>query len=202
MFVNKIWKTTEDVKIPISLVRQYLFCPRIPYYTFILGIKPSIPLWVKQGTDFHNNEVRLFKRRVLNKFGINDPNVNYELSLESKTLKLYGVCDLALIDKNNGAIVEFKLDKRSLHRGAYIQLAAYSIALEEMYGVTVNTSFFVVGTRCKSIPIKIDQKLRNQLFETVEKMQKILDYGLLPHSSANEVQCGQCEFITRCNDRD
>jgi CRISPR-associated exonuclease Cas4 len=50
--------------LPISLIRQYCFCPRIPYFQELLKLNPKRPQWVKQGEKLHQQQQKVFKHRV------------------------------------------------------------------------------------------------------------------------------------------
>ena len=189
-------------EFPASLVRQYLFCPRIPYFVELLGIKANSPLWVQQGTDHHTREAKLFQRRDLSRFGISDGRVELNTQVSSKRLGVHGVADMAILGRDKGTILEFKLDKRSIHRGAVFQLTCYLIAAAETFGMEFSRGFFVFGTRGKSFSVDIDQKIIDDLERTLDQMREMFAVEILPHSSATAAQCGQCEFIQRCNDRD
>jgi len=57
-------------KIPVYLIRQYLFCPRVVYFLELLNIPKQTPIWVKEGEEFHKSISKLLKRRTLSKFGV------------------------------------------------------------------------------------------------------------------------------------
>lgn len=161
-----------------------------------------MPLWVSQGVAHHEKEKALFGRRKLERFGIEDPEIEFDSVVSSKLLGVHGIADMLLIGKNCTAVLEFKIDHRSLYRGAILQLAAYSIATEETYNTKVPRSYFVVGTRAKVVPIVINEELREKVRMLRFEMGQVFATGLMPNSSAGSAQCGQCEFIARCNDRD
>ena len=45
--------------LPVSYIRQFCFCPRIPFLSVFLEIKPPSPLWVQDGVDFHEKAAML-----------------------------------------------------------------------------------------------------------------------------------------------
>lgn len=61
--------------LPVSYIRQFCFCPRIPFLSVFLEIKPPPPLWVKDGVDFHEKAAMLQKRRKLSKFNLSGKGV-------------------------------------------------------------------------------------------------------------------------------
>ena len=61
--------------LPVSYIRQFCFCPRIPFLSVFLEIKPPSPLWVQDGVDFHEKAAMLQKRRKLSKFNLSGKGV-------------------------------------------------------------------------------------------------------------------------------
>lgn len=49
--------------LPVSYIRQFCFCPRIPFLSVFLEIKPPPPLWVQDGVDFHEKAAMLQKKK-------------------------------------------------------------------------------------------------------------------------------------------
>ena len=54
---------TDSFSVPVSLLRQYAFCPRIPFFYLIRNLHPPFRPWVKQGLGFHEKTQMLAKRR-------------------------------------------------------------------------------------------------------------------------------------------
>lgn len=61
---------TDSFSVPVSLLRQYAFCPRIPFFYLIRNLHPPFRPWVKQGLGFHEKTQMLAKRRNLSRFGL------------------------------------------------------------------------------------------------------------------------------------
>lgn len=58
---------TESSSIPASLLRQYCFCPRIPFFTYVRQLHPPRAPWVEAGVAMHQRIEQLLKRRDLTK---------------------------------------------------------------------------------------------------------------------------------------
>ncbi len=194
----------EYSDIPISLLRQFWFCRRIPFLIQARGLNPPRGPWVKLGTEFHAAVEHLVKRRDLSQLGFAE---KYSLEIEKQVyapqLGIHGVCD-GLITTDSGHLfpIEFKMSqKQSLSNGEIVQLAAYCLAFEEMYDKKIENGFALCGKRTTSILVPITDSLRKQVHKTIHWIKQDFENGLLPDSSSNDKKCCQCEFLNFCADR-
>lgn len=187
--------------IPVSMIRQFVFCPRIPFFLEVAGVKQPIQLWVKQGVDYHQEISTLMKRRSLTKFKLNNPKVHYAPKLKSSTLNIHGIPDALLEDDQEIVPMEFKNRMPKLTKATMQQLMCYGLLAEEWFKKPFKKAFVLVGLSRKIYTITRTKQLETQTVTTLEALRKILDSGTLPDSSASYTQCGQCEFLKYCNDR-
>ena len=187
--------------LPCSILRQFLFCPRIPYFCEVLGIRPPQPLWVKQGVDWHRRQERLSQNRTLSRYGLLCAQRHFQCQLESETLGIHGIADLVLLTDSEVIPVEFKQGSAPLNRGGQIQLTAYGALAEERFKLPFKRSFVLVGDSPKAIAFPDTPDRRADLQTTIARLHQPLDSPLLPESTASLPQCGQCEYLAHCNDR-
>lgn len=194
---------SDDLRsLPISIIRQHAFCPRIPFYNEILGINPSNRLWQKQGLNLHKRQTMLFKRRNLEKFGFKDAYQKHNVSLKSDKYGIHGICDAILFTSDELCPLEFKLESsNNIPKGHVLQLAAYALVAEQQFEKPCYKLFILYGQRGHTMQIDFDEKLKNQVKTTVKQIKQNLQSPLLPHSSASDAQCGQCEYLNFCADR-
>lgn len=72
---------------------------------------------------------------------------------------------------------------------------------EKIYNKKFDLGFISFEKSAKTVPIKIDEKLKNELLNIVEDIIKLIKSEKLPNSSAEDEKCTQCEFLNYCNDR-
>ncbi len=195
-------ETTLSYSLPISLLRQYCFCPRIPYYLELLQIKPSAPLWVQQGGEFHVTMENLLPRRTLHQFGLEGAEIRKNFNVKSERLRIHGILDFLLIADNAVVPLEIKTGSGSPTRGQVMQLAAYGFAAEEMLNKLFSFGFLINGKKGKNYRIERTSELEKDVEITIYNLNRDLHAMLLPESAAKASQCAQCEFISFCNDRD
>jgi CRISPR-associated exonuclease Cas4 len=188
--------------IPISQIRQYSFCPRIPYYQIIQSAPKQNPLWLQQGLDFQSKWEEMQKRRKLTRFGIEEQGkVIKHVLVESNELGIHGVIDFVIEIKGEWIPVEIKRRFSALNEGTLLQLVAYAMAAEEQKQIVVKRGFVYYDNKGKVIEIQISKELREKVKNVILKIQKAVSEELLPESSASIGKCAQCEYLRNCNDR-
>ena len=83
--------------IPINLIRQYKFCPRIVYYNLLTNIKPIYPRQVNLGSDYHELQEEMLKSRKFKKFHIDFEEIISDKYFENENFNICGKVDLAFI---------------------------------------------------------------------------------------------------------
>ena len=187
-------------KIPVNLIRQWCYCPRVVYYMELNDIVIHRPAWVKQGENFHEKERQLWKRRNLSRFNLQEGEVYHNLLLKSEKLPFHGIVDMAIECSDAVYAVEFKLSTKTAKRKDWLQLTAYAMLLEEKF--SKHSRFgFLTGKGNTLYKIKIDKQKRQDVLEIASQINDMLEKGVKPDSSATAVQCCACEYINFCNDR-
>lgn len=187
---------------PVSLIRQYCFCPRIPWYYEYMSLRPATPLWVKQGESHHVKQTMLNRRRNLSRYGLENGRLIHDVHLSDAELGIHGVCDAIIETQDEDYPLEFKLYGQEPTRGQIFQLVAYGILCHRQRARAVTKSFMLYGSKGKTYEVRITPKLIGEVLETVSAMREMIESGYLPASPATAAQCGQCEYLNFCNDRD
>jgi len=186
--------------VPVNLIRQWCYCPRVVYYMELTDIAFHRPAWVKQGEDFHRMETQLWKRRNLSRFNLEKGEVHHNLTLRDDALGLHGIVDMAIETEEAVYAVEFKLSANNKSRGDQLQLAAYAMLLEKHFSRPSPVGFLVGKGKVLHV-IAINTDKRNAVMEMADRIKRMLQLGLKPESSATVAQCCICEYVNFCNDR-
>ena len=188
-------------EIPVSMLRQYLFCPRIPYFLEVLGIVPARPEWVRQGGSYHDRQEIISKNRAFKKFGLSDAIKHFRKPVNSKELGFQGIADLILEMPDEIIPVEFKTSSSRSSRGAIIQLTAYGLIFALSSGKKFEKGFIISGRPAKTHYFEISPKIQDDTRRIMTQLQAMMMTGRMPFSSADINKCSQCEFLNFCNDR-
>ena len=194
-------KSLNTYKLPIHLIRQYLFCPRVVYFLEVLNIPKVSPVWVKEGENHHKKQAELFKRRTLTRFHLEDALFKSNINLSHEDFNFYGICDGLIISNTNIYPIEIKLHGIKPTKAQKMQLIAYGILAEKIYDKKFDLGFILFEKNAKTIPIEIRQSQKEELIQIVDEIIKMIQSEKLPYSSADDEKCTQCEFENYCNDR-
>ena len=190
--------------VPVSLLRQYCFCPRIPYFVLVKGIQPVETPWMKQGESYHEKQTLLNKRRSLERYDLEgNIRIEHRVSLRSELLRLHGICDAILLKNDQPmAIVEFKSRRKAkLNMGEVIQMVAYSMICEVEFGQKFPFGYILSGDKGNVKQVFIRPESKHKVFKIRDALIAQCEDCLLPSSSASSLQCGQCEYLNFCADR-
>jgi len=187
--------------IPINLIRQYKFCPRIVYFNLLTNIKPIFPRQVSLGSDYHDLQNEMIKSRKFKKFHIEYEEVLNDKYFENESLNICGKVDLAFLCKDEIIPCEFKYIDKKPSYSHILQLVGYGLLLQNEYQKQFKTAFIIYSNNMKFYKINITDKHKKDFFETIKKCEQIIKNDILPNSSCDENQCRQCEYLNYCDDR-
>lgn len=186
--------------IPVNLIRQWCYCPRVVYYMELTDVAIHRPIWVQQGEDFHRLEEKLWQRRNLSRFQLDSGKTHHNLVMRDKALGLHGIVDMAIETDEAVYAVEFKLSANNKKRGDILQLTAYAMLLEKHFSKP-SPAGFLAGKGKVLHTIEMDAAGHQDVMKTADAIRHMLQRGLKPESSATVVQCCACEYVNFCNDR-
>ncbi len=187
--------------LPVSLLRQYCFCPRIPYFQELLNLNPPRPAWVRQGEALHRQQEKVFRHRTLQRFNLVQARQEFNVFVNAAELRMHGLIDSVLITPHEIYPLEFKLSGHKPTRGQIIQLTAYAMAAEHHYNLACRHGFMLFEHKGKTHPITFTAEHKAQVKRIRDRILDDLEQSVLPDSSATQAQCTQCEYLNHCNDR-
>ena len=186
--------------IPVNLIRQWCYCPRVVYYMELTDVAFHRPAWVEQGEEFHREEEKLWRRRNLSRFNLRNGITHHNLKMQNRELGFHGIADMAIETDEAVYAAEFKLSANSKKRGDQLQLVAYAMLMEKHFSKPSLVGF-LVGKGKVLHTIGIDTDKRKSVMEITDNIRRMLRQGLKPESSATVAQCCTCEYVNFCNDR-
>jgi len=187
--------------IPINLIRQYHFCPRIVYFALLTNIKPVYPRHVSLGVDYHKLQEKLSKHRRFKKLHISYNEILQEKYIENEKLDICGKVDLAFISDDEIIPCEFKNISSKPSYSYILQLYGYGVLLKNKYDKNLSQGFIFHSNNLKLDHIQFNSKIEKDFLQTIKNIKQIVSNNILPNSSANELKCSQCEYLNFCDDR-
>jgi len=178
-------KICSSFEFPVSLVKLYLYCPRIPYFVLFMGAKERTTELMRAGREEHEKRVKSWKKR----------GWNTGVLLHSKKYGIYGRVDAFWKEENGYVVYEFKYseyDKRSFKMHVY-QAAAYALLVEENFGRVIR---LVLEYRDRKVEVPFSRGIRNYVVSIINKIHKMdsLTYRV------DRRKCGDCGYRHLCND--
>jgi len=186
--------------VPISHIRQFLFCPRIPWFKEVMMFEPPEQGWVSQGKRWHEAQSPNNKRR-LNRYLKGQQEHLTDAYVRSESLGVHGYIDELISNTTECVVVEYKVDTKKPTLAQKLQLMAYSIAAQETLSLEVVAGILLKGTARKQYKIDLNQSLKSDLLHTLVELRAVTGSHRMPKSSATESKCAQCEYLRYCNDR-
>lgn len=200
---------TPDGLFEVTDLKQYAYCPRIPFYRYCLPRIRPLTYSMREGIASHTEETAREARRSLRAYGLESGERLFDLLLRSQSLRLVGRLDLAIRHTSQdtspsatpeAVIVDYKLT-RDPARGHYqLQLAAYALLLEEHWQLPVRRGFIYHIPLRRAEEVPITTHLRRRVTQAVAAIHDIVREEHMPPPPTNRARCLSCEFRRFCND--
>ncbi len=189
-------RNTCSDPVSVSELRQYHFCPMVVYF-HSLGIYEEEKEYMRSGKERQKDFMKKERRREtlagLKKFRV-DERVQ-GLRLSSSRLCLTGVLDLAIRMGSEWAVVEVKSGEKSKpNLGHRVQLAAYSMLLEEKISKLVRRGFILYEDEL--VEVEISEGLRHHVLWTIDRVREIME-GRIPEVNRSG-KCRSCGYSLHC----
>ncbi|HET8942225.1 MAG TPA: CRISPR-associated protein Cas4 [Rudaea sp.] len=188
--------------LPISLLRQWAYCPRIPFFRESLGIAPTMPKWVVQGTQFDDLQHVMSRDRRFAGIAVGAYRPQRRVSLRDAIRGLHGVADMVLLGPRDFFICDYKLHAARIERGTRLQLAGYAILAQSHYGLPCAGLIVLTGKPVRILRAEWNAELQGELDRAIAALFESVSGGSMPASDAPPSKCGICEYLNYCNDRE
>lgn len=184
-----------------SEIKQYIYCSRFTYFIKNLSIREyqekriKVQMGSKKHIEKSEKDKNIRKR-------INAINKEKEKYLISKKYRLKGIVDeIYFLEDGSYAPLDYKFSEYSGidFETNKIQMALYSLLIEDSYNTKVN-KFFLVYIRSKNLirEIEFDDKLRNECINYIEEYKKVIK-GFYPKATLNKAKCIDCSYRNICD---
>lgn len=193
----------NQIELNVTDLKQHLYCPRIPYFFYVMPVPRPISYKMQHGTLEHIELDRLEKRRGYRSYGLTEGKRLFHLQLKSDTLGLYGKLDLVITYEKDGMThylpVEFKNTESRIHTNFRYQLVAYSMLLEEHFHTAVQEGIvYQIPTKTAHV-IKITEAMRKYVRDSLASIRRVLKNESFP-DPVSRARCTDCEYRRYCND--
>lgn len=185
--------------LKVTDLKQFVYCPRIIYYTYVLPIPRPVTHKMDFGKFEHIELDRLEKRRKLVRYGLEEGKRVFHTALFSERLGLEGKLDLHIVKEKEYYPVEFK-HSSGVYFNQKLQIAGYALLLEERMSRPVRDGFLYLIPKKEIVPIPITQDLRDYVHETLLDIRRLIHNQRYPKPTRQKNRCQECEFRRYCRD--
>lgn len=187
-------------------LKQYIYCPRIIYYHHCLPKVRPTTYKMEAGIAAQSEEEVRAARRSLRAYDLRYGECENNVYLESDSLGLKGQVDLVIKTDDNPLQemelipVDYKLSSGKLGLHFKLQLVAYGLLLQEVYGLPVKRGFLYSIPRRRAVEVVFTPSLQTKLTQALVEMQDITLREFMPAPTKQRAKCQACEFRRFCND--
>lgn len=189
------------IPLRVSDLKQYIYCPRIIYFYYVLPIPRRVTKKMEYGRLEHFEVKQLEKRRKLKAYGLLDGARDFQVFMQSPRLGLNGLLDMTITTASREIYpVEFKhsISKKGLHQK--YQLAAYAMLLEEKFSKPVRYGFLYLIPTKTVIPLEITVSMREHIKKVLSAIRNLIASEKIPPYVRSRQRCTDCEFKNYCAD--
>ncbi len=189
------------LQLRVSDIKQYVYCPRVVYFSYLMPIDKKTTLKMEYGKESHVELSRLERRRTPCAYCLaDDARREFHVRLYSERLALSGILDMLLVQGTSYFPVEFKYTHHSPELNHKYQLTAYAMLVEDVIGRPVRAGFIYVSNDKAAYLVEITQNMRDFVRETLSSIRRMICTELVPRPSRQRKKCVDCEFRRFCND--
>jgi CRISPR-associated exonuclease Cas4 len=193
--------TSLDVSFKVTDLKQWVYCPRVLYYHYCLPDVRPVTYKMEAGIEAGQAEEGREERRSLRAYGLSEGEREFNVPVTSARWGLRGEIDMVITVPRTGEVipVDYKLSKIA---GPHfqLQLAAYSLLLEEARGCIVRHGFLYHIPLRRAERVTIGERLRRKLTIALGEMRAMVTTEKMPAPTPNLRKCVACEFRRFCND--
>jgi CRISPR-associated exonuclease Cas4 len=187
--------TDRDDYLPLSMLNQYVYCPRRFWLMYVEG-EMLVNAAVLEGTLQHRRVHRAGHSEA------EGQETYRRLYIWSDRLQVVGFADLVEDQAGAWVPVEYKRGKKGRWINDHVQLCAQAVCLEERTGTTIPEGEIFYWRSRRRVRVPLDTALRNRTEEVVAAIHACLDAGRPPRPDQPYAKCRQCSLEPVCMPRE
>ena|SRR5438128_1218970 len=189
-----------DAEFRVTDLKQYAYCPRIPFYQNVMGFTGKSTYKMQRGHEAQAAIEALERRRKLREYGLSDGRRHFGPWLFSNQLHLSGKLDLLVETPSACFPIDFKYTTGRPHHNHRIQLAAYALLIEESFHKPVPAGFVFLTIADVVVQIPINEELRNEVRSALAALRTMVQLEVFPGPTSVRARCTDCEYRNFCAD--
>lgn len=188
------------LKLRVTDVKQYFYCPRIIFFTYVCPVMAKTSRKMDYGKEAHLELDRLEKRRTFKRYNLEEGKRHFHTHLYSRRLGLEGKLDMYIEAKDGIFPVEFKHTSRTPLLNHKYQLVSYAMLLEDYMNCQVRYGFMYIDPAKEIYPVELTPNSRLFVKDTLKNIRKLISREWMPPATRKRKRCIDCEYKNFCGD--
>ena len=184
----------------VSDLKQYIYCPRIVYYHYVMPVEKKATYKMEHGKVAEEEIAKLESRRKLKPYGLSEGKRVFDCWLTAKGAGLTGRLDMLIIKGEDYFPVDFKFTEKSPGKNHLYQLCGYCIMLDEVYGCRADTAFIYQIPRHDVRVFHCDDTLKSECEAMIAQIMDMIRNDRMPDAAPSKGKCTECEYQNYCRD--
>ncbi len=193
-------ETAALVPLTVTDVKNFLYCRRIPFHGYLLGVRRPQTFKMAEGKRAHEEAGEQEARRSLRAYGLTSGERFFDVSLRSERLGLAGRLDMLIRTERELIPVDFKDSRGRVGLNHRYQLTAYALLAEEAFDRPVRRAFIHLIPLRRSVAVPVRPGMRRFVRLGLNAMRAMIASESLPPPTRHRGRCIDCEFRRFCND--
>lgn len=189
-------------------LKQFVFCPRVTYFTRVMRLKPVMGSQQESGKKSHETLSHLEERRhgsLKTELPFSVTSKELDVKLSSERLGVQGRLDM-LLHTGDGEYIPVEFKEMSSHRGEVhldhkYQLLLLALLIEDASGKIVRRGVVYYIPEEKAVIVPLTEGLKRRTIGLLRRITEMIATGQLPlpreQCRRNKVGCG---FSDACRD--
>jgi CRISPR-associated exonuclease Cas4 len=190
----------NEIELTVTDLKQWAYCPRIPYYHHVMPVDFARTYKMGRGRDVEAAVQAMEKRRGFRRYGLERGERRFGVWLHSAILRLAGKLDLLVVTADAAYPVDFKDTDGGVRHNHRVQLAAYALIVEEALALPVPMAFIYLVPSRQLIAVPIGDKEKSAVSQAVAEMRRVIETEDMPGPTLVRARCTACEFRNYCAD--
>ncbi len=207
------YRFSEDLDVDESFltptdVKQFIFCPRVVYFTRVMNIRPILGSQQPAAKKEHAHIARLEKQRTTmlrQRFPFTIVERKFEVFLRSERLRVHGRADMLVMTDTNEIIpVEFKTMASNEGHGRLdhkYQLAVIALLVEDNCETIVRRGYLHYIKDEQTVEIVLSEGVKRRAQTYLKRIEEMIRTERVPaprrECTHERVGCG---FADQCRD--
>ena len=194
----------DDDSIPISAIKQYIYCKR-RFGLIFIDREWGSNYKIVEGDLLHNkvNDPYFNEKR-------GDIYVSRSIPVYSDKLNVYGIADIVEFTKCDSGVklegkyglwsinpIDYKNGKPEQSGADECQLCAVALCLEEMFSTDIIKGDLFYGKLKRRVEVIFTEELREKTLYAIADITKMLDELSIPEKPVNQI-CSLCSLVDIC----